>query len=181
MLPDVVSALIRRVGSPPCFQVYGKASYEADWHRIDVYATRRRDVSSRLPLWRGTCITWTSRAIAVGRDFAAAVLREQRREPASWDHPVVVSGGRLRRGRPFGAGSPSASEVLAHEIGHTAQARRLGLLYWPAVGSVTLFREGPRWWNRFENEASATGLFGGIVSGSVSAELLREMGQGQET
>jgi hypothetical protein len=180
MLPDAVSALIRSTGSP-CFQVYGKATSEADWHRIDVFATRRRDVSSRLPLWRGTCITWTSRVIAVGRDFAAAVLREQRCEPASREYPMAVAGGRLRRGRPFGSGPASASEVLAHEIGHTAQARRLGPLYWPAVGAVTLFREGPHWWNHFENEASATGLFGGIVSGSLNADLMREMDQGPET
>ena len=175
MLHDAVSALIRWAGSPPSFQVYGRASYEADWHRIDVIATRRRDLSSRLPFWRGTCTTWTSRVIAVGRDFAAAVLREQRREPASREHPLAVTGGRLHHGRPFGAGPPSAGEVLAHEIGHTAQARRLGALYWPAVGSVTLFREGPHWWNRFENEASATGLFGGIVSGSVRAETMHEL------
>jgi hypothetical protein len=175
MLHDAVSALFHRA-AVPCFQVYGKATDEADWHRIDVYATHRRDVSGRLPLWRGTCITWTSRVIAVGRDFAAAVLREQRQEPASREHPVAVAGGRLRRGRPFGAGPASASEVLAHEIGHTAQARRLGALYWPAVGAVTLFREGPHWWNHFENEASATGLFGGIVSGSVSADLMRDVG-----
>ena len=110
--------------------------------------------------------------IAVGRDFAAAVLREQRSEPASRDHPLTVAGGRLRQGRQFGAGPASASEVLAHEIGHTAQARRLGLLYWPAVGAVTLFREGPHWWNWFENAASEQGQFGGIVPGSVSTELL---------
>ena len=123
--------------------------------------------------------------IAVGCDFAALVLAEQSRDPASRDRPVAVAGGRLRDWRPrVAAGAstqPTASEVLAHEIGHTAQARRLGLLYWPAVGAVTLLREGPHWWNHFENEASTTGLFGGIVSGSVSVELLQSMGQEPET
>lgn len=175
MLHDAVSGLIRRLGRP-CFRIHGRASYEPDWHLIDVYATHRRDVSSRWPLWRGTCITWSAGAIAVGRDFAAAILREQCEEPASRDRPVLVAGGRLRDWRPrlaVGASSqPSASEVLAHECGHTGQARRMGLWYWPAVGAFTLFREGHRWWNRFENEASATGQFGGIVSGSVDVRLM---------
>jgi hypothetical protein len=173
MLHDAVSGLFRRFGRP-CFRIHGRASYEPDWHVIDVYATRRRDVSGRWPLWRGTCITWSAGAIAVGRDFAAAVLREQTTEPASRDRPVVVAGGRLRLARE-GWGPPSASEVLAHECGHTGQARRMGMWYWPVVGTFTLFREGDRWWNRFENEASATGRFGGIVSGSVrSSSFLSE-------
>jgi hypothetical protein len=49
----------------------------------------------------------------------------------------------------------------------------MGFWYWPLGGAVTLFREGPRRWNRFENEASETGQFGGIVSGSLSTELLQ--------
>jgi hypothetical protein len=162
MLHDAVSGLFRRLGRP-CFRIHGRASYESDWHLIDVYATYRRDVSSRWPFWRGTCITWSAGAIAVGRDFAAAVLREQAVQPASRERPVAVAGGRLRIGR----GPPSASEVLAHECGHTGQARRMGFWYWPVVGVFTLFREGDQWWNRFENEASATGQFGGIIGESV--------------
>jgi hypothetical protein len=177
MLHDVVSAVVCRLSGPPAFQIYGRGRHETDWHTLDVYATPRRDRTSRLPLWRGTCITWTSRVIAVGCDFAEVLLAEQAREPASRDRPVVVAGGRLRDGRRrVGAGAsskPSASEVLAHEIGHTAQARRIGVVYWPLGGAVTFFREGPHWWNHFENQASATGLFGGIVNGSVNAELLR--------
>jgi hypothetical protein len=177
MLHDVASAVVRRLSGPPVFQVYGRGLREADWHVLDVYASHRRDRAGRLPLWRGTCITWTSRVIAVGWDFAAMLLAEQAREPASRDRPVVVAGGRLRDWRPrvaAGASSqPSASEVLAHEIGHTAQARRMGLVYWPLGGAVTLFREGPHWWNHFENQASETGLFGGIVNGSVNTQLLR--------
>ena len=177
MLHDVVSAVVRRLSGPPAFQIYGRGRHETDWHTLDVYATHRRDRTGVLPLWRGTCITWTSRVIAVGCDFAAVLLAEQAREPASRDRPVVVAGGRLRDWRRrVGAGAsgePSASEVLAHEIGHTAQARRIGVVYWPLGGAVTLFREGPHWWNHFENQASATGLFGGIVNGSVNTELLR--------
>ena len=177
MLHDAVNALLRRLSGPPTFRVYGRGRGEPDWHILDVYATHRRDFSSRLPLWRGTCITWTSGVIAVGWDFAALILTEQMKEPASRDRPVEVAGGRLRDWRrrlAAGASSqPDAGEVLAHEIGHTAQARRMGLIYWPVGGAVTLFREGPRWWNRFENRASETGLFGGIVSGSVSDELMR--------
>src|SRR5262249_51997333 len=107
-----------------------------------------------------------------GWDFAEDILREQASEPASSQRPVVIRGGRLRFHRPGELGPPTASEVLAHECGHTGQARRMGVLYWPAGAALTVFREGVRWWNRFENEASATGQFGGIVNGSVCPELL---------
>jgi hypothetical protein len=180
MLHDAASAVFRRLGGPPCFRVYGRAVYESDWHVIDVFATRLRDQSSRWPLWRGTCITWTAGVIAVGWDFAAMVLREQAAAPASRERPVVVAGGRVgdwRRRLAAGASSqPMASEVLAHECGHTGQARWMGAWYWPLGGAVTLFREGPRRWNRFENEASETGQFGGIVTGSVSETLIRMTG-----
>lgn len=179
MFNELVSAVIRRFSRPPCFQVYGRASYETDWHIIDVFATHRRNVTSRLPLWRGTCIAWTANVIAVGWDFATDVYREQCRKPASLDRPAVVLGGRLGDWRlrlQAGASSqPSVTEVLAHECGHTGQARRMGVLYWPVGGSVTLFREGPHFWNHFENQASATGQFGGIVDGSALAELLRRI------
>jgi hypothetical protein len=103
------------------------------------------------------------------------VVREQAAEPASRDRPVAVIGGRIRdwqRRLAAGASSQaSASEVLAHECGHTIQARRLDLFYLPVVGSVTLFREGTHWWNHFENRASEDGLFGGIVNGTVCARL----------
>ena len=56
--------------------------------------------------------------------------------------------------------------------GHTWQALRLGWLYLPTGGLFTLFREGPHWWNRFENRASDQGQFGGIVNGSVCPELM---------
>ena len=134
--------------------------------------TRRH---SRWPLWGGTCITWTSRVIVVGWDFAGLVVREQAAEPASRERPVAVIGGRIRdwqRRLAAGASSQaSASEVLAHECGHTIQARRLDLLYLPVVGSVTLFREGTHWWNHFENRASEDGMFGGIVNGTVCDRL----------
>lgn len=175
MLHDVVSTLFARWSGPPCFQVYGRGRDEVEWHVLDVYSTHRRNATSCWPLWRGTCITWTSRVIAVGYDFAALVLAEQMRSPATRINPVEVAGGRLcdRHGRVGATRRVAASEVLAHEIGHTAQARRLGLLYWPLGGAVTLFREGPHWWNRFENQASETGLFGGIVAGSVDDYLIR--------
>ena len=159
---DAVSAVLRRFGGRPCFRIHGRASYEADWHPIDVFATRRRDRTSR-GLLAGTCITWTANIIVVGRDFAETVLHEQRREPASRDRPVMVRGDRLRAGRRDQFGLATCSEILAHECGHTGQARRLGLWYWPLGAAFTLFREGDHWWNRFENEASATGQFGGII------------------
>jgi len=175
MLNDAVTAAIRKLSGPPYFRIFGRASYESDWHVIDIFATHRRDLTSRWPLWGGACITWTANVIAVGWGFAERVYQEQCRDPASKENPVTVAGGRIRDWQmrlAAGASShPSASEILAHECGHTAQARRLGFLYWPLVGSVTLFREGPHWWNRFENEASATGQFGGIVSGSVAKRL----------
>jgi hypothetical protein len=163
MLHDAVSAVLRRIGGRPCFRILGRASYEPAWHSIDVFAVRRRDFTRGWPFLRGTCITWTANLIAVGRDFAEKIVREQTSHPAPRDQPVMVRGGRLRTGRRGEYGPPTASEILAHECGHTGQARRMGFWYWPIGATFTLFREGERWWNRFENEASATGQFGGIV------------------
>lgn len=52
---------------------------------------------------------------------------------------------------------------------------RLGLLYWPIGGAFTLFHEGPHGWNRFENQASEIGQFGGIVHGSVHPILMAKI------
>lgn len=179
MVNTLLTGWLRRLGGMPCFQIHGKARIEPDWRTIDVFATSRRNLESRWPLWGGTCITWTDRVVVVGWDFAEQVLREQRVTPASRDLPVEVAGGRIRDGsRRASAGGvsfASASEVLAHECGHTYQAIWLGPAYLPVVGAVTLFREGPHWWNHFENRASEDGLFGGIVTGSVSEELLRRV------
>ena len=71
----------------------------------------------------------------------------------------------------------SASEVIAHECGHTWQALRMGPAYLPLVGAVTWFQEGPNPWNRFENEASEEGLFGGIVNRSVCPRLMALLGR----
>lgn len=181
MFNAVATAGFRVWGGVPCFRVYGKARREAAWRVIDVFATRRRDRDSRWPAWlfRGTCITWTASVIAVGWDFAEDVLREQVSEPASRERPVSVVAGRLgdglRRADAGGPPFPSASEVLAHECGHTWQARRLGWAYWPAGAAVTLFREGRHWWNHFENQASEQGQFGGIVNGSVHPGLMARL------
>ncbi|MHB1424306.1 MAG: hypothetical protein ACYC3I_14120 [Gemmataceae bacterium] len=178
MFNRLATNAVRGLSGPPCFQIHGKARGERDWRIIGVHATHRRDGDSRWPayLFRGTCITWTAEVIAVGWDFAADVLREQGSEPASRERPVAPAAGRIRdhlRRAAVGA-SPfaSASEVLAHECGHTWQMLRLGLLYWPLGAAFTLFREGPHWWNRFENQASEIGQFGGIVNGSVNPKLL---------
>jgi hypothetical protein len=182
MFNPLATGWFRPLGAP-CFRVYGKARRERDWRVIGVHATHRRDSDSRWPplLWRGTCLTWTASVIAVGWDFAEEVLREQAEEPASRQRPVEVAGGRIQdlERRLAAGGSPwaSASEVLAHECGHTGQARRLGWAYWPVGAAVTLFREGPHWWNAFENAASAEGLFGGIVNGSVCPGLMRRLGR----
>jgi hypothetical protein len=178
MFNKLATAYFRWLGGEPCFRIYGKARQETRWREIEVHASARCSATSRWPrfLFRGTCITWTSHIIAVGWDFAAAVLREQMAEPASRDHPVEVVGGRLRN--PFqradAGGQPwaSASEVLAHECGHTAQAHRMQFFYLPIGATFTLFREGPHWWNRFENQASEQGQFGGIVNDSVHPELM---------
>jgi hypothetical protein len=178
MFNQLANGVFRWLSSPPCFQIHGKARGERAWRIIGVYATHRRDSYSRWPpyLFRGTCITWTAEVIAVGWDFAEEVLREQVNEPASRERPVEAAAGRIRDTlrRAAAGASPfaSASEVLAHECGHTCQMLRLGLLYWPIGGAFTLFREGPHWWNRFENQASETGQFGGIVNGSVCPKLL---------
>jgi hypothetical protein len=166
------------LGGVPAFQVYGKARRETAWRVIDVQATSRRDLDSRwpAPFWPGTCITWSSAVIAVGWDFARSVYGEQFRQPATREHPLEVVGGRLhdaeRRRRAGAPSFASASEVLAHECGHTAQAVRLDLAYLPTGALFTLFREGPRWVNWFENAASEQGQFGGIVAGSVSTAFL---------
>lgn len=173
MIDALLTRWLRRQGGEPCFRIYGKARPESAWRVIDVFATHRRDVDSRWPLWRGTCITWTPEVVVVGWDFAERVLREQRERPASRDLPVEVQAGRIRdRQRRQSAGAPSiawASEIMAHEVGHTWQALRLGAAYLPLVGAVTLFQEGPHFWNHFENQASELGLFGGIVTGSLAA------------
>ncbi|MFN4259833.1 MAG: hypothetical protein ACK4RK_11080 [Gemmataceae bacterium] len=172
-----MSRWLRRIGGSPCFRVHGKARVETAWRVIQVYATHRRDADSRWPiLWRGMCITWTPEVVVIGWDFAEQVVREQMREPASRQHPLEVIGGRIGDPRRrLDAGGPSlasCSEVIAHEIGHTWQALRLGDLYLPVVGAVTWFREGAHWWNHFENEASEIGQFGGLVNGSVYPELM---------
>ena len=186
MIDDWLSSWLHYLGGRPCFRIYGKGRRERRWRVISVYATHRRDADSRWPLWRGTCITWTSEVIVIGWDFAESVLQEQAAAPASQRCPVAVAGGRLNDlFRRADAGVPefaSASEVLAHECGHTWQALRIGPAYLPLVGSVTLFQEGPHPWNRFENEASEEGLFGGFVNCSVCPELmdrLRRAGRGR--
>jgi hypothetical protein len=180
MIHTLASTGFRLFGRP-CFRIHGKGRRERHWRSIDVYASRRRDQDSPWPpyFFRGTCITWTRSVIAVGWDFALEVLREQASEPASREQPVAVAGGRLRdvRRRTLAAGEAfaSASEILAHECGHTWQAGRLGWLYWPVGAAFTLCREGPRWYNAFENRASEEGLFGGIVNGSVCPELMAQL------
>lgn len=175
MLNDWLTDWLKYLAREPCFQVHGKSIYESTWRVIHVHAISRRDRSSRWPLWRGTCITWTSSVIAVGLDFAHSLLHEQAEQPNSREFPLTVQGGRLldrnRRARAGASIMPSAGEVMAHEIGHTWQALRLGPAYLPLVGAVTLFREGDRPWNYFENQASAVGMFGGIVNGSVRPRL----------
>lgn len=156
-----------------CFQLWGKGANETEWRVIDLYATARRDADSPwpAPFWRGTCITWGAAVIEVGWDFARLVYQEQAEDPASRDRPVRVAAGRLtdvqRRSAAGARPYPTASEILAHECGHTAQARRMGLSYWPIGATFTLFREGHGFWHAFENEASEHGVFGGIVNGSV--------------
>jgi hypothetical protein len=179
MINDLLSSCLHWLGGTPCFRIHGKARKERAWRVISVYATHRRNLDSRWPLWRGTCITWTADVIVVGWDFAERLLLEQLDEPASRRRPVTVAGGRLRdllrRAAAGVADFPSHGEVLAHECGHTWQALRMGPVYLPLVGAVTWFQEGPRPWNRFENEASEQGLFGGLVNRSVCAELMKQL------
>jgi hypothetical protein len=183
MLSSLVDDWVRWTSGAPAFQIYAKARRERRWRVISVYATNWRDLDSSWPppFWAGTCITWTHAAIATGCDFAEAILREQGECPASRQYPLTVPGGRLRdKNRRAAAGctqGPTACEILAHECGHTWQALRLGWAYWPAGALLTLFREGPNWWNRFENEASEQGQFGGIVSGSVCPSLMQCLNQ----
>ena len=172
MLNDVWTDWLRWRGGEPCFRIYGKARPELQWRIIDVYATHRRNLGSGWPLWDGTCVTWSAEIICVGWDFARSVLREQSLFPCSRQDPVEVNQGRIRH-RAHRKSVVSASEVLAHECGHTWQARRLRSLYLPFVGAVTLFREGPRPWNYFENQASELGQFGGILKNSVCGELIQ--------
>ena len=87
MLSELVTAWHRRLSGPPGFEIYGKTRRETVWRVIAVYPTHRRDRTSRLPLWRGTCITWTAGVIAVGRDFAATLLQEETAHPTSGRRP----------------------------------------------------------------------------------------------
>jgi hypothetical protein len=177
MFNDFASTWFRWIGGAPCFRVWAKARCEKRWRAVDVFATARRNVESPWPprLWPGVCITWTAEIIAVGWDFAEGVYRAQREAPASRDFPVTVETGRLHG--PARRTPPAACEVLAHECGHTWQATRMGVYYWAVGATFTQFREGPHVWNRFENEASEQGMFGGFVSNSVSKELLRRVAE----
>jgi len=179
MLPELLDPLLHWFGGNPCFRVYGKGRRESEWRVVSVYASHRRDVFSGMPLWSGACTTWAADIIAVGWDFALGLLREQRTEPVSRDHPAAVIGGRLRdNSRRAAAGATRGAtycEIMAHECGHTWQARRMGPIYLPMGAALTLFREGPHPWNRFENEASEEGLFGGVVPASVNGELMRQV------
>ena len=166
----------RLIGGRPCFRIYGKGRREQHWRIIDVFATSRRNLSSRwpTPFWSGTLITWTSSVISLGWDAAESILREQRDNPASRDHPVIVPGGRVNPLLRCPESLPqlaTLSEILAHECGHTWQARWLNVFYLPTGAIFTLLREGDRWWNWFENQASDAGMFGGIVNGSVHPKL----------
>jgi hypothetical protein len=171
----MLSWLFRKLSGRPAFRIHGRGNRESDWREIDVFAVSRRNQTSRLPFFGGTCITWTAHVIAVGCDFAESVLREQMAAPASRECPVEVGGGRLRdrerRSAVDALSFPLASEILAHECGHTCQARRFGPLYLPIGAAFTWWREGRHWWNWFENQASELGQFGGIISGSVHPVL----------
>lgn len=161
--------------TPATFRVHGKTRSESSWRIITVRAVPWRNHSVGWPFFRGTCTCWSAGFIAVGLDFAQELLAD----PAVWqvtrEQPAMVAASSLcdmeKRTQAGAPALPSHAELLAHEIGHTLQARRYRLLYLPLVGSMTRFGEGCHWWNRFENEASATGQFGGIVAGSVSPAL----------
>ncbi len=173
----MIAQWIRWWSGPPAFRVYGKTRRETAWRTIDIYATARRNDHSRWPLWRGTCTCWSSNLIAVGWDFARALVDSPGTWAISRDRPLTVAAGRLtdaqRRAEVGAPACPGEAEILAHEIGHTLQALRLRLLYLPLVGAVTIFGEGRHFWNRFENEASDQGQFGGIVPDSVCDFLRR--------
>lgn len=180
MLPDVLGWLMRLIAGRPAFVVYARAVGERRWRRVSVLATDRRNLTSRwpAPFWQGTCITWGATVVAVGWDFAEELLREQLDAPASRAQPMRVCGGRLsdpvRRLAAHHSVNPywpNHSEVLAHELGHTAQARRFSLLYLPAGAMFTLFREGNSWVNWFENQASELGEFGGIIGSTLHPRL----------
>ena len=171
MFHDLFTKSLLSFHPEPAFSVWGRGLRETDWHLIHVLATDRRNHDGRLPLFRGCCITWTRSVIAVGWDFAEWLIREQVESPCSREHPQVVLGGCLRYRSEGVPTLPSASEIMAHECGHTAQARQMAGWYWPFGGTFTLFLEGPRPWNRFENQASNYGAFGGIVTGSVCPRL----------
>src|SRR5262249_24859124 len=172
---NMVSDFFHWLGGAPCFRVYGKGRRERAWRVISVYASRHRNLDGRWPLLRGTCTAWAADVIAVGWGLAGALLREQLGDPARRWRPVGRAGGRRSDARRRVAAGvhhgPGACEVLAHECGHPWQALRMGPAYLPLVGSVTLFQEGPRPCNRFENEASEQGLFGGLVNRSLCPRL----------
>lgn len=178
MYNELTSGWIRSLGGKPAFQIYGRSRPELRWRVIDVFATHRRDCNSRwpAPFFAGTAITWCSHVIEIGWDFAVQVYLEQREEPATRDNPLQVQAGRLRdsqRRLQHGFRSrPSVSEIIAHECGHTRQAVQLQFVFLPVGAFFTLFREGNRWYNLFENQASECGQFGGILPDSIHPRLL---------
>jgi len=178
MYNKIASAWLCSLGGRPAYQIWGRARPEKRWRRIHVFASHRRNWDSRwpAPLFRGTAITWTSHVIAVGWDLAIQVYREQLLKPASPNHPQIVLSGRLndqrRRLSQGFSPMPTASEIIAHECGHTRQAYQLEYVFLPAGALFTLFREGNSWYNHFENIASEQGEFGGIIPGTLHPSLI---------
>ena len=182
MLHEEVSAAFRLLSGRPCFRIYGRATYEPSWQVIDVFAFKspgldeplaapRRDLhyldGRRHRRWMGLRRVRIARAdrgsrprgtarwsSAAGGSVRAAAASSDRRRPA--------------KSSPTNAATPA--KLVGWESGIGRSALRL-----------TLFREGDRWWNWFENEASATGQFGGIVNGTVVAELMQKLGGGDKT
>ena len=60
-----------------------------------------------------------------------------------------------------------------HWVGASLASNCLSICLAGALFAV--WREGPRWFNNFENQASESGQFGGIVNGSVCPELLARL------
>jgi RHS repeat-associated protein len=136
--------------------IWGEGIDETQWREITVKAYRLNEAIGKY----GTSWAISKNEIhtmkSVIDELRASSCPASRVSPAFDD--LQDAHGRYIPGTGFG----SAAEMhIAHEIGHTAQAVKMGPAYLPLVAGTTSFGGVPVL-NHFERNASFRGLYGGI-------------------
>jgi RHS repeat-associated protein len=136
------------------FYIYCKCRCEDEWRLVRV------EVVPGL----GGAVTYGPATIHVNPTDAADAVRQQANNPYTRQNPATVPN------------SSGGIQTLAHECGHTCQAKVLGPLYLPAAGLNSLleiltggYRNGlNNLKTPTERGASNTGMFGGFAPAPVS-------------